>query len=75
VEFAERAGSHHGRITAYLNLGLANVLSGAWHDALEALGEVLATGRKRLLLMWEAVFWRRWRRRIWVSAIAKGLWL
>jgi hypothetical protein len=51
---AERAGSSHGRITAYLNFGLANVLSGAWDDALGALEEALATGRKRLLLLWES---------------------
>ena len=37
LDYAERTGSHHGRISSYRSLGLANVLNGAWRDALEVL--------------------------------------
>jgi tetratricopeptide (TPR) repeat protein len=51
--YAERTGSHHGRISSYRSLGLANVLNGAWHDALEVQGTALKIGRERRLLMHE----------------------
>jgi tetratricopeptide (TPR) repeat protein len=53
VNYAERTGNQSGRIFAYLNLGLANVLNGAWHDALEVLGTALAIGRERRLSLQE----------------------
>jgi class 3 adenylate cyclase/tetratricopeptide (TPR) repeat protein len=53
VDYAERTGSQNGRIYAYLSLGLANVLNGAWHDAFEALGEALAIARDRRLPLQE----------------------
>jgi tetratricopeptide (TPR) repeat protein len=53
VDYAERAGNHSARILAYQSLGLANVLNGAWHDALEALERALTIGRERRLLFWE----------------------
>jgi hypothetical protein len=37
MNYAERMGSQVGRILADLGLGLANVLNGAWHDALAVL--------------------------------------
>jgi hypothetical protein len=37
VDYAEQTGSETGRNTAYFYLGVANVLNGAWHDALEVL--------------------------------------
>ena len=49
VDYAERTGSQIARIFAYLSLGLANVLNGAWHDALEVLGTALTIGRERRL--------------------------
>ena len=49
MDYAERTGSQIGRIFAYFNLGLANALNGAWHDALEVLGTALAIGRERRL--------------------------
>ncbi len=49
VDYAERTGHQNGRIFAYLNLGLANVLNGTWHDALEALGTALTIERERRL--------------------------
>jgi hypothetical protein len=49
VDCAEQMGSQIGRTFAYLNLGLANALNGAWHDALEVLNEALAIGRERRL--------------------------
>jgi tetratricopeptide (TPR) repeat protein len=53
VDYAERTGSQLARIIAYFNLGLANVLNGAWRDALEVLGTALTIGRKRRLQSWE----------------------
>jgi hypothetical protein len=53
VDYAERTGNQMGRIFAYLNLGLANVLNGAWHDALEVLGTALTIGRERRLSVFE----------------------
>jgi hypothetical protein len=50
VEYAERTGHQNGRIFAYLNLGLANVLNRAWHDALEVLETALMIARERSLL-------------------------
>src|SRR5262249_35153508 len=37
VDYAERTGNQMGRIWARLFLGFANVLNGAWRDALEVL--------------------------------------
>jgi hypothetical protein len=42
-----------GRIWARLLLGFANVVNGAWRDALEVLGEALAIGGERRLLLLE----------------------
>jgi ATP/maltotriose-dependent transcriptional regulator MalT len=42
-----------GRLTAYRTLGIANVLSGKWHDALEVLEQAGAIARERRLLVWE----------------------
>jgi tetratricopeptide (TPR) repeat protein len=53
VDYAERTGHQAGRIFAYLSLGLANVLNGAWHDALEVLGTALTIGRERRLSLQE----------------------
>jgi class 3 adenylate cyclase/tetratricopeptide (TPR) repeat protein len=53
VDYAERTGSQTMRIFGYLSLGLANVLNGAWHDALEALGAALTIGKERRLLVLE----------------------
>jgi tetratricopeptide (TPR) repeat protein len=53
VDYAERTGSHNLRIFAYLGLGIANILNGAWHDALEVLGTALTTGRERRLPVFE----------------------
>ena len=53
VNYAERTGHQIARIFAYLCLGLANVLSGAWHDALEVLGAALTIGRERRLAVFE----------------------
>jgi tetratricopeptide (TPR) repeat protein len=50
VDYAERMGSQTARITAYLNLGLANALNRKWHEALEVLEVALAIGRERRLL-------------------------
>ncbi|HSD11511.1 MAG TPA: AAA family ATPase [Candidatus Binatia bacterium] len=49
VNYAERTGSEAGRIFGYFSLGVANVLNGAWHDALEVLGTALTIGRERRL--------------------------
>jgi tetratricopeptide (TPR) repeat protein len=49
VDHAERTGSEAGRIIAYFCLGLANVLNGVWHDALEALEQALMIGKERRL--------------------------
>jgi tetratricopeptide (TPR) repeat protein len=49
VNYAERMGAHTARIFAYLNLGLANVLNGAWHEALEVLETALTIARGRRL--------------------------
>jgi tetratricopeptide (TPR) repeat protein len=53
VDYAERVGSHNSRIFTYYSLGLANVLNGAWRDALEALGKALTIGRERRLPVFE----------------------
>ncbi len=53
VNYAERMGSQTARIFAYFSLGLANVLNGAWHDALEVLGTALTIGRERRLSIGE----------------------
>ncbi len=53
VNCAERTGNQASRIFAYQSLGLANVLSSAWHDALEVLGRALGMGRERRLQIWE----------------------
>jgi len=53
VDYAERTGNHSGRIFAYFCLGLANVLNGACHDALEVLGTALTIGRERRLSVLE----------------------
>jgi hypothetical protein len=54
VDYAERIGSPVARNFAYLYLGIANVLNGAWHEALEALGTALTIGRERRLQGWES---------------------
>src|SRR5262249_44382761 len=54
VDYAERTGNQLGRIYAYFNLGLANVLNGAWHDALEILETALSIGRERRLSVMES---------------------
>ena len=46
MNYAERMGAQTARIYAYFSLGLANVLNGAWHDALEVLGTALTIGRE-----------------------------
>jgi tetratricopeptide (TPR) repeat protein len=53
VDYAERTGNQMGRIYAYTNLGLANVLNGAWHEALEVLRTASAIGRERRLSLFE----------------------
>ena len=53
MDYAERTGNPLGRIFAHLTLGLANVLNGAWHEALEVLGTPLTIGRERRLLVLE----------------------
>jgi tetratricopeptide (TPR) repeat protein len=53
VDYTERMGNPAARIIAYQMLGLANVLNGACHDALEALETALTIGRKRRLLLLE----------------------
>jgi tetratricopeptide (TPR) repeat protein len=54
VDRAERTSTNEiGRVASYFSLGLANVLSGAWYDALEILERALAIGRERRLLVWE----------------------
>ena len=54
MDYAERTGSHVGRmITSYVHLGFANVLNGAWHDALEVRGTALTIGKERRLLALE----------------------
>jgi tetratricopeptide (TPR) repeat protein len=53
VDYAERAGNPLGRVMAYANFGLANVLNRTWRDALEALEQAFAIGRKRQLRIWE----------------------
>jgi adenylate cyclase len=53
VDYAERIGNHIARTFAYQSLGLANVLNGAWHDALEVLGTALTIGRERRLALIE----------------------
>ncbi len=54
ADWAERTGAHMARIFAYFNLGLANVLNGAWYEALEALGKALEITRERRLLSVES---------------------
>ncbi len=53
MNHAERTGIQIVRIAAYHSLGVANVLNGAWHDALEVLGASLTIGRERQLPVWE----------------------
>ncbi len=53
VECAERTGNQVARVFGYYGLGIANVLSGAWHDALEVLETALTIGRERRLLVLE----------------------
>jgi tetratricopeptide (TPR) repeat protein len=53
VTYAEQMGSEFSRLFAHLCLGIANVLNGAWHDALEALGTALTIGRERRLAIFE----------------------
>ena len=53
VAYAERTGSHVGRMITYFHLGFANVLNGAWHDALEVLGTALTIGKERRLFALE----------------------
>jgi tetratricopeptide (TPR) repeat protein len=50
VDYAERTGNQIGRVFGYFSLGRANVLNGAWHDALEGLEKALAISRERRLL-------------------------
>ncbi len=54
VDYAERTGIPVARNFAYLYLGIANVLNGAWHDALEVLGTALTIGRERRLSVVES---------------------
>jgi tetratricopeptide (TPR) repeat protein len=54
ADYAERTGSPIARLFAYFSLGLANVLNGEWHDALEALRTALTIARERRLLINEA---------------------
>jgi hypothetical protein len=49
MDYAERTGSAGTRMFASLMLGVANVLNGAWHDALEVLETALMLGRERRL--------------------------
>jgi hypothetical protein len=53
VNYAERTGNQIARIYAYRSLGLANILRGAWRDALEVLGAALTIGRERRLAVFE----------------------
>jgi tetratricopeptide (TPR) repeat protein len=53
VNYAERMGSQFSRLFAYVSLGIANVLNGAWHAALEALETALTIGRERRLSVQE----------------------
>jgi tetratricopeptide (TPR) repeat protein len=50
---AEQIGSQIGQIFAYMSLGIANLLSRGWRDALEVLEKALASGRERRLPVWE----------------------
>jgi class 3 adenylate cyclase/tetratricopeptide (TPR) repeat protein len=53
LDYAERTGAQHGIIVSYRNLGIANIMNGAWYDALEVLGTALKMGRERRLSMHE----------------------
>ena len=53
VDYTERTGNQAARSFAYFSLGLANLLNGAWHDALEVLGTALTIGRERRLSLIE----------------------
>jgi tetratricopeptide (TPR) repeat protein len=53
VDYAERTATQNGRIMAYGCLGIANVLNGAWHAALEVLERALTIRRERRLQVWE----------------------
>jgi hypothetical protein len=53
VDCAERTENQSGRVLAYLSLGHANVLNGAWHEALDVLGTALTIGRERRILLQE----------------------
>jgi hypothetical protein len=50
VDYAERTGNQIGRVFGYHGLGRANLLNGAWQDALEVLEKALAISRERRLL-------------------------
>jgi class 3 adenylate cyclase/tetratricopeptide (TPR) repeat protein len=54
VDYAERTGNQIGRVFGYHSLGRANLLNGAWHDALKILEKALAISRERRLLSPEA---------------------
>ena len=49
LDYAERVGNPLGRLTGHRALGIANVLSGKWHEALEVLETALTIGRARRL--------------------------
>jgi hypothetical protein len=53
MDYAERTGSAGPRMFASLMLGVANVLNGAWHEALEVLGTALTIARERRLSLQE----------------------
>jgi hypothetical protein len=53
LDCAERAGNPLGRITAYRTLGIANVLNGAWHEAVKVLSTALTIARERRLSVME----------------------
>jgi hypothetical protein len=49
VNYAERTGNQSGRVFSYLNIGIANVLNGAWRKALEVMETALTIGGERRL--------------------------
>jgi class 3 adenylate cyclase len=53
MDHAGRTGNQSGGLLARLSLGIAHVLNGAWHDALETLQVALAIARKRRLQITE----------------------
>ncbi len=50
VDCAEQMGNQAARVFAYLCLGIADALNGAWRDALESLEQARAIGTERRLL-------------------------